>query len=151
MLSRLRRYRALAPEDRRVLVLAAGLLPLAALSLRIGGLRRAQAIMDRCLPLAPRGPGAGAAVAERLALLVAAAARHGPFKAKCLPVALAARGMLRRRGLAAELRIGVRKVGSRLDAHAWLEHEGTPLAQGGDVRASFAAFGDAQSRVHMRR
>jgi hypothetical protein len=41
--------------------------------------------------------------------------------AKCLPRALAAQAMLRRRGIASRLCLGVAREGQALSAHAWLE------------------------------
>lgn len=48
------------------------------------------------------------------------AARLG-LSAPCLPTALAAQSMLRRRGVASKLCLGVRRETSALAAHAWLE------------------------------
>jgi hypothetical protein len=47
--------------------------------------------------------------------------------ARCLARAMAAQLLLARAGHLADLRIGVRKDGNSLDAHAWLEFEGVPL------------------------
>lgn len=43
------------------------------------------------------------------------------MQAACLPRALAAQAMLRRRGVASRLCLGVARDGSQLSAHAWLE------------------------------
>lgn len=43
------------------------------------------------------------------------------MKAPCLPRALAAQAMLRRRGIASRLCLGVTREGQKLSAHAWLE------------------------------
>jgi hypothetical protein len=43
------------------------------------------------------------------------------MKALCLPRALAAQAMLRRRGIASRLCLGVARDGEALAAHAWLE------------------------------
>ena len=64
---------------------------------------------------------------ERAARLVESVSRLYPFNPTCLKKSLVLFWMLRRRGLAAELRIGVRKVGGTLEAHAWIEHEGRVL------------------------
>jgi hypothetical protein len=48
------------------------------------------------------------------------AARFG-LSAPCLPTALVAQSMLRRRGVASALCLGVRRETSALAAHAWLE------------------------------
>ena len=43
------------------------------------------------------------------------------MQAACLPRALAAQAMLRRRGVASRLCLGVARDGAQLSAHAWLE------------------------------
>jgi hypothetical protein len=43
------------------------------------------------------------------------------MQAACLPRALAAQAMLRRRGVASRLCLGVAREGMELSAHAWLE------------------------------
>ncbi len=48
--------------------------------------------------------------------------------------------LLRRQGVASELRIGVRKEQGRFEAHAWVEREGVALNDGSDVNVRFAAF-----------
>jgi transglutaminase-like putative cysteine protease len=58
-----------------------------------------------------------------LAAQVAAAVDHVGSKtgAVCLPRALAAQAMLRRRGIASRLCLGVARDGRSLSAHAWVE------------------------------
>jgi|GEM_PF-500640 len=64
---------------------------------------------------------------------VAAASRYVP-RSTCLSRSLALQTMLGRRGLAAELRIGVSRDGAGpLDAHAWVELNGRKLLEGGDI------------------
>lgn len=66
--------------------------------------------------------------AENLARLAAIAGRRGPIAATCLRQSLLVYWLLRRRGLAPELKIGVRKQDAVVDAHAWVELEGRALA-----------------------
>lgn len=68
---------------------------------------------------------------------VTRAARHVPFKAVCLPQAMAAKMMLRRRGVGSVLSFGlteVPKVG--LESHAWLTAAGVEVT-GYPVRCEF--------------
>ena len=61
----------------------------------------------------------------------------------CLPRALAAHAMLRRRGIASRLCLGVARSGGAFAAHAWIE-VGEKKIIGGDEAAGFtrlAAFG----------
>lgn len=53
-----------------------------------------------------------------------------PCRMRCLTQSLVLFRILRRRGLAAELRIGVRRVGDNLNAHAWVEYDGHVLLDG---------------------
>jgi hypothetical protein len=82
-------------------------------------------------------PGAEAArQAEEIGWAVTRAARYVPFKAVCLPQAMAARVMLKRRGVASVLHFGAAKGTDKpLDAHAWLDAAGVevtgyPVAKG---------------------
>ena len=65
------------------------------------------------------------------------AARHVPFRAVCLPQAIAAKAMLRRRGINSVLHFGVAKRSDQsLDAHAWLDAAGIAVT-GFPVGAEF--------------
>jgi hypothetical protein len=114
------------------------LLPLVDLSLRGAGLRRTQRLLGVDEDAAaPTVTPAAAASAQRLAQLAAIAGRHGLYANTCLRQALAVQWWLRRRGLPSQLRIGARRNGETLDAHAWVELGGTPLAQGPDLPPVF--------------
>jgi hypothetical protein len=92
----------------------------------------------------PTDPHATAAeTAERVARLVSIAANHGPYRATCLPQSLALWWLLRRRGIAAYLRIGVRKEQGEFQAHAWVEHRDQALNDNQGVTKSYAAFNPA--------
>jgi hypothetical protein len=61
------------------------------------------------------------AVAEEIAWAVSRAALHAPFQAMCLHQAMAAKAMLRRRGIAGALYFGAaRDAAGLMEAHAWL-------------------------------
>jgi hypothetical protein len=59
--------------------------------------------------------------ADLIARAIAAVGDKQWMRAKCLPRALAAQAMLRRRGIASKLCFGVAREGEALAAHAWLE------------------------------
>jgi len=61
--------------------------------------------------------------------MVLAAARHSFFAATCLERSLALWWLLARRGVASQLRIGVRKTGEKFEAHAWVEHGGAAIGE----------------------
>ena len=64
--------------------------------------------------------------------MVRRVARRLPFEALCLPQAMAAKWMLRRRGVSSRLWIGVRRPapGRPLDYHAWLTVDGESVIGG---------------------
>jgi hypothetical protein len=65
--------------------------------------------------------------------------------ALCLPRALAAHAMLRRRGIASRLCLGVAREGSELAAHAWVEVGNNKIVGGteADGFTRLAEFGGA--------
>lgn len=109
------------------------LLPAIGVALRVLGFRRTRVLLEHASRPPAIAPSDNAsemsAIAQRIARLVAIASRHGPYRATCLRQSLALWWLLRRRGMGVELRIGVRKDGPELRAHAWVEHEGRPLGQ----------------------
>ena len=60
------------------------------------------------------------------------AARFVP-DATCLPQALAAEAILRRRGHPADLRLGVSRGDDGVEAHAWVESYGRVIVGDGDL------------------
>lgn len=86
-------------------------------------------------PSDPRSAGGRAAgapeqqrIAEAVGWAVTRAARHVPFDAVCLPQAMAARFMLKRRGVASVMHFGAARGEAKpLDAHAWLDAAGVEV------------------------
>ena len=77
-------------------------------------------------------------LAEEIGWATVSAARHVPFRAVCLPQAMAARIMLRRRGVASVLHFGAAKGAQKpIDAHAWLDAAGVEVT-GYPVAAQFS-------------
>jgi hypothetical protein len=77
-------------------------------------------------------------LAEEIGWAVTRAARHVPFKAVCLPQAMAARIMLKRRGVESVLHFGARIGPDKpIDAHAWLDAAGVEVT-GYPVANTFA-------------
>ncbi len=76
--------------------------------------------------------------AEAIGWAVTRAARYVPFKAVCLPQAMAARVMLKRRGIGSVMHFGAAKGTAKpLDAHAWLDAAGVEVT-GYPVAENFA-------------
>lgn len=76
----------------------------------------------------------------RITWLVTVASRVVP-RAHCLTRSIVAQSLLAREGYLAEVRIGVRRTGDGLDAHAWLEHDGKPLFEDPGHLDTFSHFG----------
>ncbi len=136
----LRKLLALSGAERRVLLESAALLTLTAAGLRLFGLRRVYRWMGRHTSRpAPAQPAPDGAFPQRAAAGVRRAARPLPY-ATCLPQSMTLWWLLQRRGIQSELRLGVRKEGGDLKAHAWVEVEGVPLNDHGDLRHRYSAF-----------
>jgi len=127
--SALRRLRALPREDRAVAIRALALAPAVALALRALGLRRVRAALGRASATA-RGTAPSPERASRIAALVERAAARAPLAGGCLARALVVWTLLRREGIAAELRLGVRRPPRGLEAHAWVDAGGRTLDPG---------------------
>lgn len=137
--TRLQGWRALPPAERRLLVRLLVGLPLVALSLRVLDYRRTRSLVERLSRHPAPRPATAQELrdADRLAQLAATAGHRGLLQATCLRQALLVYGMLRRRGLQPELKLGVRRDGEAFLAHAWVQLAGHRLAQS-DVQ--FASF-----------
>ena len=79
---------------------------------------------------------------RRVAWAIAAASRRAPWRTECLEQAVAAKAMLRRRGIASTLYLGMAR--NPTAAHAWLRVGDTNVTGGRDVAqyAVVASFAD---------
>lgn len=132
------KFRALSGAEKRVFVSAVTLLPLFWVGLRVCGFARLRAWLERSALVPESRP----AVDELAAFgrLVNTAANRAPGPVTCLTRSLLLRWLLRRRGVASDLRIGVQFVQGKLEAHAWVEYAGVPINDAPDVARRFAAF-----------
>lgn len=117
------------------------LLGAADLSLKVLGLRRSVRLARRLAGSASEA--SDASTAERgevmgIARTVATAAAFYPGRAQCLEQSLALFLLLRRRGIGADLRIGVQPF--PFSAHAWVEHAGRPINEREDYVTRLAPF-----------
>ena len=153
MPSRFERWRALPPDERRLLLGLALLLPAIGGALRCLGVRRTYRLLGGAA--ASAGPAsavplAAQASAVRLGQLLDIASRHGPYAASCLRKSLALWWLLRRRGLSAELRIGVAKVDAQMQAHAWVELAGHVINDRATVADDYAVYEDLDRHLPCR-
>jgi Transglutaminase-like superfamily len=85
-------------------------------------------------------PGANALMNIQVRRAVIIAARYAPWRAVCLPQAMAAKWMLARRGYSSTLYLGVSKNRAAFIAHAWLDTGGMTVV-GGANKADFTPVG----------
>lgn len=145
----LRRLSQLGAAELALLLEAAILLIFARIMLRCAPFPRIAPRLGVFLPpqeararVAPPGdPERAARLAERIGWAVRAAARHLPFELVCLPQGIAAHLMLRRRGVATMLHLGVAKGTTKpFDAHAWLDAAGVEVT-GYPIADAFTELG----------
>jgi hypothetical protein len=128
---------------RGVVLEAAAALAATWVGLRLAGFRRWKAALAWSTPDAAAPAAMTPALADsahEIARLQQAAARHLFFRANCLEQSLTLWWLLRKRGIAAELRIGARKQAERFEAHAWVELDGAVLNDAGDGHLHFVPF-----------
>jgi transglutaminase superfamily protein len=146
MWEQLQRFRALDSAARGLFLRGALVLPLISLSVRFRGFRATQATLHGFLSFLngmvrpAQAPISLPAGVSRTAHMVRAAARHGFARPRCLEESLALWWLLGRQGIAATLRIGTRKAGAQLEAHAWVECDGMALNEGDGLHRHYAAF-----------
>jgi len=137
------RYRALDPEAQRLFGRAVTLLPLIALSLRFRGFKKTKEALQKRLPLNfAQGISQERAkeTVQKTCRMVRAGAHHGIVRPTCLVESLALWYLLQKQGIPACLRIGVRKLSEKFEAHAWVEYEDAALNQPDEVHQHYAAF-----------
>ena len=124
----------------RLLLLEAALwLGLARLALLIVPFRRLAPILGRKMAESPLEDSSDPEVLERVAWAVRVASRYTPWQTKCLAQAVAGKAMLRRRGLASTLYLGLARSGDAgLEAHAWLRC-GRRILTGEDLMDRYTA------------
>lgn len=144
--SPLPRFLELSSFDQRLLFAAWWQLVAAALRLRLAPRRTvARAVLATTAQHGQyENGGTVPAVALAVARAVSRAGAHHLRPMTCLPRALALQRMLVRRGIAAALRIGVRKEAATLAAHAWVEIDGRAVGEPEAIADRFLPF------VHQR-
>ena len=142
MLKSLRRFSALERTAQTMFLRAFVMMPLVGLSLKFRGFEATRATLRRTLLHATAQIDSNS-LNKQIALtahMVNAADRHGLVHPSCLVKSLTLWSLLGRQGIASELRVGVRKEGGNLEAHAWVEREGTALNEPDERHHHYAAF-----------
>jgi Transglutaminase-like superfamily len=119
------------------------MLPLVTVTLRVLSFRRTTALLARLDLASQRRVANQSELTEdlcRASYLVSLAAKHSIIPTSCLPRALTLLWLLNRRGVEAELRVGLRNRTGRLESHAWVESGGLPLNDWSEVSRDFTPF-----------
>lgn len=150
MWARLRRFSALPGPAKVLFLRAVVLLPLLTLSLRVRGFGATQRFLQK-FTVSPKSDRPVAAVESCVALttrMVLAAARNSPIPSTCLERSLSLWWLLACQGIAAQVRIGVRKDDEKFAAHAWVERDGIALGEPDASHLHYAAFAEEMSGEH---
>ena len=142
MLKSLRRFSALERPTQTLLLRALVVLPLVALSLKVRGFDATRSTLRKMISsVTPQKD--SVPLSKQIALtahMVNAADRHGLVHPSCLVKSLTLWWLLGRQGITSELRVGVRKEGENLEAHAWVERERIALNEPEERHHHYAAF-----------
>jgi Transglutaminase-like superfamily len=154
MMQRWNRFWQLSGYERGVALEAAGGLLATWVGLRLAGFRRWKNVLGWLAPSVNATAWQPAAsqreAAELIARMAAAAARSFFIDTNCLEQSLALWWLLRRRGIAAELRIGARKELERFEAHAWVEVDSAVLNDASAERQHFVPFDGSITPLEAR-
>ena len=87
------------------------------------------------------------AIIQRERWLVNLASHYHLYNMTCLRRSLAFQILLAHRGIPTDLRFGVRYAADKIEAHAWLEYNGSPISEPEAITGRFAALaGQISSR-----
>jgi hypothetical protein len=144
MMQRWHRFWRLSGYQRGLALEAGGGLLATWVGLRLAGFRRWKNVLAWLAPslntTARQADALQRQSAEAIARMAAAAARNFFFETNCLEQSLVLWWLLRRRGIAAELRIGARKEFERFEAHAWVEVDSAVLNDASAEHRHFVPF-----------
>ncbi len=153
-MNRWRRFRKLPRPERRMLLAALVELPMSGLALRILGFRRLQSLLSRLARRPRKNENATTPAvlpeAQTAARMVETASREGFYQANCLEQSLTLWWLLHHRKIAGQLRIGVRKLNEKFEAHAWVELDGIVLNDDADVHDHYSSFTRDITSLHVQ-
>jgi len=146
------RFSNLSGFERAIVIKAAAGLAATKVGLRIAGFRRWKDMFSRLEPPTRRGEFTFSLyeTAKMISRLESAAARNLFFRPNCLENSLVLWWLLRNRGITAQLRVGARKTGQRLEAHAWVECDGVVLNEPEETHLHFKPFGGPITSIERR-
>lgn len=122
-MSKLIRFFRLMPQERRLFFEAVRWCALARLAFILFPFRRYTFLLGRVSKISQEAPFCNSIppppILRAIAIAVGRASRTVPWKTRCLIEAIAAKQMLRRRGLSASIYLGTMHREEKLQAHAW--------------------------------
>jgi len=119
--------------DLAVAALMLRLLPFRVIAARLGPVSSGGPVPPDGLPPCHAPPAVAPPAIAHVRAAMASAERRLDLRDCCLIMALAAGAMLRRRGVASVLHLGVAKSATGFEGHAWLEAEGRIVCGGRTV------------------
>lgn len=147
MWERLQRFRKLSAPARGIFLRAAVLLPWVALRLKLQGFQVTKnSLRSSAIDISPKNLSENTERAALTARMVRSAARHALGNPSCLEESLVLLHLLNAQGIAAQLRIGVKKNVPKFEAHAWVECEGVALNESESLHDHYASF-ESESSV----
>lgn len=142
---RIKQLRALSLQEWCLIFIAMLLLPIVALSLRIGGFNKTKAFMSHFIPAESSRGSLDEVKIEKanvISRMLSIAARYGPYRANCLKQSLVLWWLLARQDIPSEIRFGVHKTpGEPFGAHAWVECDGKSLSNFQEYNQQFSVLG----------
>jgi len=136
------KWRALPASERCTLAQLVCLLLLSWAGLRLLGTKRMLGIAQPEVSIARNQQNIkiqATGYTQRCAELTAIAAHHCLPRGSCFPQSLALCWLLRKKGLEAQIRIGIKPHSAPLLAHAWVEYQAMVL---GNQESEYSAFPD---------
>ena len=138
------RFCNLSGRERRDFFLGLLFLPVVVIWLRVSTFRRIQQASEKWHGSAvltnQRDATRIFTESQSASRMLDAASRRGVVRGNCLSRSIALCWLLRRRGIPAQLRIGARKIGNQLEAHAWIEVAGRAINDSDDVQTRYTPF-----------
>ena len=138
------RWQGLSWHERWFLVKISLALPCIWLAVRILSFDRLAGILGKTRRSVGRKAGPGdeteEALIERIVSAVSRAARFSPFRPQCFERSLMIWWLLRREGVSCDVRLGVRRAGGNVEAHAWVERDGASITGGSQTGDAYRSF-----------
>jgi len=136
---KLRKAFQLSASDWLLIIQAMGWFAVVEFGLRVLKLKTLLAVLENDRPAEREGSNRAPTNAERVGYCVELASRLHPLRPTCLKKALVLFALLARRGVKARVVVGTAKSDGKLDAHAWIEHDGRVI-MGGPARERYSTL-----------